>query len=178
MRELPPRISAQSGTEIRKHRSRSTLFGRGRSLDVRCHWARLVDTNRSSLLRHAIGFMVGAVLAASSAGFALVYFFPLPSQPNPRDHTGEALMLLSVFMIFSGGLIGRRGFSGASLSRLRRPVIGSYMVIAFLGLMGGDFREMAIMAGFASTGMFCSALGTLILLRFFPLKEVVVDYDT
>ena len=127
--------------------------------------------NQSSLLRDIVGFIVGGVTAAVASALILLAFFPLPPDPKPTDHTGEALAVLVLVTFFCGGFIGRRGFSADFWSDLFPSVIGSYVVIGFLCLISSlDFREATTMIGFASVGIVTSVVVSLLLLRWFPPK--------
>jgi|KBSSwiStaDraftv2_1062776.scaffolds.fasta_scaffold461111_3 hypothetical protein len=44
-----------------------------------------VNANRP-LLRDVIGFFGGGITAAVAAALIFLLFFPLPREPNPRDH--------------------------------------------------------------------------------------------
>ena len=127
--------------------------------------------NRSSLARDAAGFLLGGVLAAVAAGLIFVAFFPLPKEHNPRNHTGEAFIMTVLVMFFCGGLIGRRGFSAEAFSDLFPSITGTYITVVVLSLIAGlDFGELAPLVGFASAGVVASAVGSLLLMRWFPPK--------
>ena len=123
------------------------------------------------MLRDVVGFIIGALIAAVAAAFVFIAVFPLPREPKPTDHAGEALAVLVLVVFFCGGFIGRRAFSADFWSDLFPSVIGSYIVIGFLCLLSGlDFKEAATMIGFASVGIISSAAGLLFLARWFPPK--------
>ena len=127
--------------------------------------------NQSSLLRDVVGFVVGGLTAAVAAALIFLAFFPLPSEPKRTDHTGEALAMLVLVMLFCGGFIGRRGFSADFISDLVPPVIGSYVAVIGLCVIAGlSLGELAPMVGFASVGIITSAVVSLALLRWFPPK--------
>jgi small-conductance mechanosensitive channel len=130
-----------------------------------------VNTNRLSLARDAAGFFLGGILAVIAAGLVFVAFFPLPRDHNPRDHTGEAFMMTVLVMFFCGGFVGRRGFRAEALSDLMPSVIGTFVVVILLSLFAGlDVGELAPLLGFASAGVVASAVGSLLLMRWFPPK--------
>ena len=132
---------------------------------------RIVDTRHTSLARDAAGFLLGGVLAAVAAGLVFVAFFPLPKEHNPRNHTGEAFAMTVLVMFFCGGFIGRRGFSAEALSDLIPSVVGTFVTVVVLSLFAGlGFGELAPLVGFASAGVVASAVGSLLLLRWFPPK--------
>ena len=130
-----------------------------------------MNTNRPSLARDTAGFLLGGMLAAVAAGLVFVAFFPLPKEHNPRNHTGEAFMMTVLVMFFCGGFIGRRGFSAEALTDLLPSVIGTFVAVVLLSLTAGlDFGELAPLVGFASAGVVASAVGSLLLMRWFPPK--------
>jgi hypothetical protein len=130
-----------------------------------------VDTKRSSLARDTAGFFLGGILAAVTAGRVFVAFFPLPKEHDPRNHTGEAFMMTVLVMFFCGEFIGRRGFSAEAFSDLMPSVIGTFVAVILLSLFAGmDFGELAPLVGFASAGVIASAVGSLLLMRWFPPK--------
>jgi len=136
-----------------------------------------VNTNQSSLARAAAGFLFGGILAAVAAGLVFVAFFPLPKEHDPRNHTSEAFGMTALVMFFCGGFIGRRGFSAEALSDLLPSVIGTFVTVVLLSLTAGlDFGELAPLVGFAATGVVASAVGSLLLMRWFPPKPP--HYDT
>jgi len=138
----------------------------------RFHRTRTVNINRSSLARDAVGFLLGGILAAIGAGLIFVAFFPLPKEQNPRNHTGEAFAITVLVMFLCGGFIGRRGFSAEALSDLLPPVIGTYVAVILLALTAGlGFSELAPLVGFVSAGVVASAVGSLLLMRWFPPKS-------
>ena len=133
--------------------------------------ARVVNTNQPSLLRDVIGFVSGGLIAAIASALVLLAFFPLPPEPDPRNHTGEALVLLCIAMFFCGGFIGRRGISAEYWSDLFPSVGGSFVASVVLCLVASlDLRETATMMGFAAVGIVSSAVALLLLGRRFPLK--------
>ncbi len=131
-----------------------------------------MSSDQSSLLRDTIGFLVGAVTAAAAAGLVFVMFYPPLPESNPSRHDrAAALAILVIVMFFCGGFIGRRGLSAQFLSDLRWPVVGSYIVVAFLCLLASfSLAETAIMLAFATAGILSSAVLSLALLWRFPLK--------
>jgi len=128
-----------------------------------------VSNSPSSLVRDVVGFLVGGLVASVASGLTLLGFFPLPVEPDPRNHTGEALVILALVMFFCGGFIGRRAFSADFWSDLLPSVIGSYVASVLLCVIASlDFRETATMAGFVSVGIVTSAVVLLLLGRRFP----------
>ena len=110
-------------------------------------------------------------MAAIASALVLLAFFPLPPEPNPRNHTGEALVILCIVMFFCGGFIGRRGFSADAWIDLLPSVGGSFVASVFLCVIASlDLRETATMMGFASVGIVASAVAVLLLGRRFPPK--------
>ena len=130
-----------------------------------------MNANQSSLLRDVIGFLAGGFVASVASCLVLLAFFPLPAEPNPWNHTGEALVVLAVVMFFCGGIIGRKAFSADFWSDVFPSVIGSYVASVILCLIASlDFRETATMIGFATVGIVISAFILLLLGRRFPAK--------
>lgn len=139
--------------------------------NVRRHRTRTVDTNPPSLARDAAGFLLGGILAAVAAGLIFVMFIPLPKEHNPQNHTGEVFIMTALVMFFCGGFIGRRGFSAEAFSDLLPSVIGTYVAVVLLSVVAGlDFSEFAPLVGFASAGVVASAVGSLLLSRWFRPK--------
>ena len=135
-----------------------------------------MNANQSSLARQAVGFLAGGILAAITAGVIFVAFFPLPKEHDPRNHTGEAFIMTVLVMFFCGGFIGRRGFSAEALSDFLPSVIGTYIVVVVLPLFAGlSFSELAPFLGFASAGVVASVMGSLLLLRWFPMRSPNVE---
>jgi hypothetical protein len=131
-----------------------------------------MSSNQSSFLRDLVGFLVGAVVAAASAGLIFAVFYPPLPESNPSRHDrGAALAILVIVMFFCGGFIGRRGFSAQFLSDLRWPVVGSYVVAAFLCVLASfSLAETATMLAFATAGILSSAVVSLTLLWRLPVK--------
>jgi hypothetical protein len=128
-----------------------------------------METNQPSLGRLVIGFVAGGLLAAVAAGLVFSVFFPVPQDHN-RNHNGEGLELTIGLMFFSGGFIGVRGFNADALSDLAWPVIGSYVVVAIIyAMVGFSLRQIAPpLACFSTAGIVASAIGTLLLRKWFP----------
>ena len=132
---------------------------------------RAVNSSQPSLLRGVIGFVVGGVVASMASALVCLAFFPLPPEPNPRNHTGEALMVLCIVMFPCGGMIGRQGFSVEFWSDLFPSVGRSFVASLLLCLVARlGLQETASMMGFASVGIVASAAASLLLGRCFPAK--------
>lgn len=130
-----------------------------------------MNTNQSSLLRDVIGFIVGSLVAPVASALVFLAFFPLPVEPDPRDHTGEALVILCIVMLVCGGFIGRRGFSADFWSDLLPSVGGSFVASVIVCLIASlDLRETATMMGFGAVGIVASAVVVLLLGHRFPRK--------
>ena len=131
-----------------------------------------MNNNQPSFLRDLVGFFVGALVAAAAAGLVFVLFYPPLPESNPSRHDrAAALAILVIVMFFSGGFVGRRGFSADFLSDLLWPVVGSYIVLVFLCFFASfSLGESATMVGFATAGILSSAAVSVILLRCFPVK--------
>src|SRR5689334_14661853 len=114
-----------------------------------------MNSSQPSFLRDLIGFLVGATVAAATAGLVFVLSYPPLPKSNPSRHDrAAALAVLVIVMFFSGGFIGRRGFSADFLSDLLWPVVGSYIVLVFLCLLASfSLGESATMVGFATAGI-------------------------
>ena len=125
------------------------------------------------MIRDVTGFLVGGFVAATVAGlvFSLVYP-PLPESDPSRHDRGAALVILALVMLFSGGLIGSKGFSADFLSDLLWPIIGSYVAVGFLCLLASfSLGETATMVAFATAGIVSSVVVSLVLLRLFPMRQ-------
>ena len=121
------------------------------------------------MLRDIIGFIVGGLVAPAASALVFLAFFPLPPEPDPRNHTGEALVILCIAMFFFGGFIGRRGFSADFWSDLLPSVGGSFVASVILCLIAGlDLRESATMLIFASVGIVVGAVVVFLLGHRFP----------
>jgi len=124
----------------------------------------------NTLARNMVGFLVGGIAAALAAALTFLAFFPLP-EPEPTDHTREALAVLVLVMFFCGGFVGRRAFNADFWSDLLPSVLGSYAVIGFLCLLSSlTWREAAPLIGFATAGIVTSAVILRLLNRRFPPK--------
>jgi len=134
--------------------------------------------NQSSFLRDLAGFVVGGITAALATGLVFIAFNPIPTVRTPHNHAPEVLALLAVAMFFAGGFIGRRGISAEFRSELLRPVIGTYLIIAFLCLIASlDLTETGAVLGFVTVGVVASAAVSLLILRWFP-PRVDDELDT
>jgi hypothetical protein len=140
-------------------------------LDCGPNLTRPVKMKQSSLLRDAVGGTVGGLAAAIAGAAVFLAFVPLPAEPSPGNHTGEALRMLSLVLFSCGGSIGWSGFSADAWSDLYPSVIGSDVVIGLLCRVASlDLRQTATMPGSASAGLAASAVGSLLLARWFPPK--------
>ncbi len=131
-----------------------------------------MNIREPSFFRNALGFITGAILAAVAAGLIFVAFVPLGNIRDGRNHAPEAFMLTVLVMFFCGGFIGRRGFSAEALSDLLPSVIGTYAVVVALPLFAGlSIGEALPFVAFASAGVAASIIGSLALLRLFPMRS-------
>jgi hypothetical protein len=132
-----------------------------------------MNSSHSSFFRDLIGFLVGAAVAAAAAGLAFVAVYPPLPESNPSRHDrAGALALLVIVLFFCGGFIGRRAFSAEFLSDLCWPIVGSYVVLAFLCVLASfSLSETASMVAFATAGILSSAVVSLLLLRCFPNNQ-------
>jgi hypothetical protein len=132
-----------------------------------------VNTNQPSFARDLTGFLVGALVASAAAGLVFVLFYPPLPESNPSRHDRAAAFgILIIVMFFSGGIIGRRGFSADFLSDLLWPVAGSYIVVVFLSFLASfSLREIATMVAFATAGILSSTVASWLLHWRFPVKE-------
>ena len=120
--------------------------------------------------------LVDAIAGAFFAGLATVLVFqllvPLPSDPEPTDHTGTVRAVVLLFNLVAGGFVGRRGFTADHLGELGPAIIGSHSVAIFLSVVAGlNLVETAGIVGLASVGTIASAIGTIMLKALFPPKE-------
>jgi hypothetical protein len=131
-----------------------------------------VNENQPSFFRYLFGFILGAVIAAVTAGIAFHLLVPMPPETSPSRHDTEAAGVLLLLMVFfAGGFIGGRGFTADFVSDVFRPVLCSYAVIGFLCLLASwSFAETAVMIGLASVGIISSAVCSLLLMRWLPPK--------
>lgn len=70
--------------------------------------------SHSSLIRHFAGFFLGALIASVTSALVFLALIPLPKTPDPRNHTGEALIILIPVVFVCGGFIGRRALTWKS----------------------------------------------------------------
>jgi len=118
-----------------------------------------------------VGFALGAIAGASSAGLVFVSFIPLPPEDLQRDYTRAVWGAVVLVSFFAGGFIGRRGFSADALVALVPSILGTYAVSIFLCMAAGlSWAETLVPLAFVSVGLFVSALLSLALQRFFPQK--------
>lgn len=75
-----------------------------------------------SLRRELSEFALGAIGGSVTAGLLFLCFHPLPAEPDPRDHTREALLVIGLVSCFCGGFVGRRAFSPESWMAMMLPV--------------------------------------------------------
>ena len=111
-------------------------------------------------------------MAAVSAGFALVSFYPIPAdKPGVPNYGPIALTLVVSASFLSGGFIGRRGFTTEFASTLWRPVVIAYACMLFLyAISDASFKEGAAIVAFVSVGIVASVFVSLAMLRWFPSK--------
>jgi hypothetical protein len=130
-----------------------------------------MNIRQPSLLRDALGFTVGGLLAAVFAGLAFVAFVPLGDVHDGRNHAPEAFMLTVLVMLICGGFIGRRGFSAEALSDFLPSIAGTYLAVFGLPLLAGlSLTEALPFAGFASVGVVASVAASLLFLKFVPVQ--------
>ena len=124
------------------------------------------------LIRGLVGFIVGGVVAAASAGLTLVTIRPIPlHDPSQPNYGPVALSLIVIVTFFCGALIGVRGLTAKRASALRWPILGAYALMLFLYLISdASFREGAGMIAFASVGVLASVAVSFAALRWFPLR--------
>lgn len=131
-----------------------------------------MNIRQPSFFRDALGFLVGGILAAASAGLLFVAFIPLGDINNPRNHVPEAFMLTILTMFFSGGFIGRRGFSAEGRSDFFPSIIGTYVAVFGLPLFAGlSFSEALPFAGFATAGVVAAVAASVVFLKWFPMES-------
>jgi hypothetical protein len=124
------------------------------------------------LIRDAVGFIAGGILAAASAGLVFVAFIPLGNIYDGRNHAPDAFMLTVLVMFFCGGFVGRRGFSADSRSDFLPSIIGTYVAVVSLALLAGlSLIEILPFVGFASAGIVCAVVASLLFLKWFPLES-------
>ena len=106
-----------------------------------------MKTRLSNFARGLAGFIVGGLVAAVSAGFALVSIYPIPDdKPGVPNYGPMALTVVVMAAFLSGGFIGRRGFTSEFSWR---PIVIAYACMTFLCLISdASFREGAAMIGF------------------------------
>jgi hypothetical protein len=129
------------------------------------------------LIRYAIGFFGGGIVAAVIAGLVFVLFFPLPPNPPPTDHTREALAVLVMVVFFCGGFIARRAFCADFLSYVGRSIIASYAAMLFICFTASlDFAETAGMIALATAGIIPSTIIFLFLGGRYPVESETLDF--
>lgn len=132
-----------------------------------------MNIRRPSFIRDTLGFLVGGILASASAGLVFVVIIPLGDMNNPRNHIPEAFMLTVLTMFFSGGFIGRRGFSAKARSDFFPSITATYLAVFGLPLFAGlSFCEALPFAGFATVGVVVAVTASLVLLRWFPMESL------
>jgi hypothetical protein len=131
-----------------------------------------VNIRQPSLIRDALGFIAGGILAAASAGLIFVGFIPLGDIHDGRNHVPSAFVFTVLVMFFCGGFIGRRGFSAEAWSDFLPSVIGTYVAVFGLPLLSGlSLVEALPFVGFASVGVVSAVIASLIFLKWFPLES-------
>ncbi|MFT4692519.1 MAG: hypothetical protein ACJASX_004341 [Limisphaerales bacterium] len=123
----------------------------------------------SPFLRDLVGYLIGGLAGAFASGWIIVSIYPLPAVPNPRDHTGEALVFISSLAFFCGGFIGRRAFTPLSYVDILRPTLKSAAVgIVFCLMTGLSTKESVTSLLFFGAGLVASGLIALLFSRVFP----------
>lgn len=131
-----------------------------------------MNIRQPSLIRDALGFIAGGILAAVSAGLVFVVFIPLGDISDGRNHVPSAFMFTVLVMFFCGGFIGCRGFSAEARSDFLPPIIGTYVAVVGLPLLGGlSLAEALPFVGFASVGVVSVVIASLVFLKWFPLES-------
>jgi hypothetical protein len=128
-----------------------------------------MKTRIPSFVRGLAGFIVGGLVAAVSAGFALVSVYPIPDdKPGVPNYGPMALTVVAMAAFLSGGFIGRRGFtSGFSW----RPIVIAYSCMTLLCLTSdASFQEGASLIGFVSVGILVSIVFSFTAMRWLPPK--------
>jgi hypothetical protein len=131
-----------------------------------------MNIRRPSFARDALGFFVGGILAAASAGLTFVAFIPLGNIYDGRNHAPEAFMLTVLAMFFSGGFVGRRGFSAGGRSDFFPSIVATYVAVLALPLLAGlSFGEAMPFVGFASVGVVAAVTASVMFLKWFPMES-------
>lgn len=128
-----------------------------------------MKTRLPSFVRGLAGFIVGGLLAALSAGFALVSVYPIPDdKPGVPNYGPVVLSAVAMAAFLSGGFIGRRGFTSEFSWR---PIIIAYACMTFLCLISdASFQEGAAMIGFVTVGILVSIVVSFAAMRWLPPK--------
>jgi hypothetical protein len=128
-----------------------------------------MKTRLLSFIRGLAGFIVGGLVAAVSAGFALVSVYPISDDsPGVPNYGPMALTVVAMAAFLSGGFIGRRGFTSEFSWR---PIVIAYVCMTLLcALSDASFQEGAAMIGFVTVGIVASIVVSLAAFRWLPRK--------
>ena len=122
-----------------------------------------VPDDTSAFGRDAAGFLLGGFIGAIASGGICILFLPLPAIPDPRDHSREALTVISTLTFIGAGFVGRRAFSPESVISIIRPAFISLAVLASFGLLVGlSFSEAIPFLGMHTVGLISSAFLSLL----------------
>ncbi len=118
----------------------------------------------ASPIRDIVGFLLGGISGALSAGVVHEMLYPLPEVASPRDHTLEGLVIVVLTTFLAGGWIGSVGISVDFLSDFLAPILVPSLIIGFLGFVAQlDVSEILHFLGFSLVGMAASVLVSLLL---------------
>jgi hypothetical protein len=132
-----------------------------------------VKTQLSSFVRGLIGFVVCGAVAATSASFILVAFFPIPPGESAFPNYGSpTVVLFGLMTFFCGAFIGRRGFTADAPACLLRPIIVSYIFLALMFAHSGALTDAAGFICFASVGIVASVAISIAVMRWIPYKRL------
>ena len=134
----------------------------------------------SSFLRDLVGYAIGGLAGAIASGWIVISIYPLPAIPDPRDHTGEALVFISSLAFLCGGFIGRRAFTPSSFADILRPTLKSGAVgIVLCWMIGLSAKESVTSLLLFGSGLVASGLFAFLFSRIFPSsrKPAAIERD-